>query len=72
MNSLARKVIKYGFVSFVFLILTCLVLTILNKYAWGNSYTLASDTVDIFKASFSVLAIMVIGGLIADYISKNG
>ena len=72
MNGLAKKLIKYGFVSFVLLMISCLSFSILNRYSWGNNYQISKNTIDLFKASFSVLAITVIGGLITDYITKNG
>lgn len=71
MNLISKKVIKYGFISFLFIILLCLVASILNRYLLGDIYQINKFSLDIFKSSFSMLAIIVIGGLIMDYIAKS-
>ncbi len=72
MNDIAKKVIRYGFRVFVICILVSLVMLVINKHFWGNVYTVTNNSIDLFKASFSILAITIIGGLIMDYVSKNG
>ena len=71
-NNISRKVIKYGFIMFLICLFVSLVLAIVNKQYLGNIYQVNMNSIDIFKASFSVLAITTIGGLVMDYISKNG
>lgn len=71
MNSIAKKVIKYGFLSFQFIIFSCLIIAVINKYFLGNIQQVAKCSMDVFKSSFSALAIIIIGGLVMDYIARN-
>ena len=71
-NNISSKVIKYGFIVFLTCLFVSLMLLIINKQYLGDIYQINVNSIDIFKASFSVLAITTIGGLVMDYISKNG
>lgn len=72
MNVISKKVIKYGFESFLFVMFFSLLVSISNKYYLGNVAKVNLDSMYIFKSSFSILAITFIGGVLMDYISKKG
>lgn len=71
MNPISRKVVKYGFLFFLLIIFSCLVAIILNRYIFNYNYQIATKSLEVFKSSFSVLGITLIGGLAMDYISKR-
>lgn len=71
MNSISKKVIKYGFEIFLFLIFISIMLSIFNNHFFGNVYKVTKDSIDVFKTSFSILAITVVGAIIMDFISKK-
>ncbi len=71
LGKLPRKVIKYGTVLFVIMLVAGLVLMLLNSMVFSFSSYLDLVAKSIVKTSFSIAAEVVIGGLILDYVFKK-
>lgn len=72
MNFISKMVIKYGFEIFLGMILISLVISILNNRLLGNLYEWTNNSMYMFKASFSMLAVTLISGIIMDFVARKG
>lgn len=71
LGTLSKKVIKYGSILFLILLVTGLVLMLLNYTVLSYSSYLDMVAKSVIKTSFSIAAEIIIGGLVLDYAFKK-
>jgi hypothetical protein len=72
MNSISKMIIKYGFEIFLGMLFISLAMSILNNRLLGNVYEWTNNSMYMFKASISMLAVAVVSGIIMDFIARKG
>lgn len=71
LSILSRKVIKYGCILFLVMLVSGLVLLLLNANVLSYSSYLDLVAKSIVKTSFQIAAEVIIGGLILDFVFKK-
>lgn len=71
LGSVPKKVIRYGLILFLIVLVSGLVLLLLNSTLLCYSSYLDMVAKSIVKTSFSIAAEVVIGGLVFDYVFKK-
>lgn len=71
-NSLAKAIIKYGSLAFLFIFTLGTALVVYNRVALNYDEYVEFIATSFIKSSFTILAESVIGGLLMDYFfNKN-
>ena len=68
--TVSKKILKYGIIASAFLFF-CAGITYLVNFYYLQDSTLASNSIELIKASVTIFSEVIIGGLIIDYFSKN-
>lgn len=70
-DKLPKAIIKYGTQAFLLLFAVGTLLVVLNRTMFNFDYYREFIATSVVKASFTILAEAVIGGLIIDYVFKK-